>query len=309
MTKRAKKGSNASAVLRRVLGIHVAIVRPLKSLSTAFFLSQLYYWQAMKDPALHECRELVDDGWVYKTQQQWDDETTLTVDQQMNARKKLKKLGLLEEKYDRTNHRLYYRLLAKKLDDWIDDCLEKEAIRMGAKGTQGNPECPPEAPGKTQSGTQGNPDSYNKDSEITTKNTTNREAASQGDVLPEAADSSTPSVVDLPPTTGAAVPPFDSAQYIEDMMDPEKEKNKAVRLIGNYLYFLGDSFPSAKAIRAIIPLNIRLATAIVEEEWTDDEMLGLMEELANDPFWKNKHWSLKHFKDLLPKYRAKHSNL
>jgi len=294
-------------ILEDVVGLRMSVARALgDDVLTCVFFSQLYFLQRNKDPRLLKPRvEMIDDGWVWKTQEEWKADTCLSREQQETARKKLKSIGILEEKHDRMQHRMFYRLIPEKLFPFFLEAVRKESnVTIPHSGMEKDDE-------QCDNSTQGN---VTIPHSSIYKNTKKNTSATPDDGLegssvppipaPPLEHPSTPSVVDLPPTTSAAAPPFDSDEYIDDMMDPDKEKNKAVRLIGNYLFYLGDQYPSAKAIGSVIRQNVRLANTIVEEGWTEEEIEGLMEELANDSFWKNKHWSLKNFKDRLPKYRA-----
>jgi hypothetical protein len=65
------------------------------------FLSQAFYWdERTKDP----------DGWFYKTQDEWERETTLTRREQETVRRKLIERGLIEEQKRGLPCKLYYRL-------------------------------------------------------------------------------------------------------------------------------------------------------------------------------------------------------
>jgi len=300
-----------------------AISRSLRDPSFGIFITQLYYWQKQKDPRFKKTDTAIDGGWTWKTKEEWFEETGLTESSLDSIRKKLKKLGILEERTERLIHRTYYRLVPAKIHELIrQDVERKRAMREGKPSlanpmTSGSPTPQQEVRQPRNIGFANPMTSGSSIYESTPKNTSDiipampecSSSESPGSSVPPIPappleHPSTPSVVDLPPTTSAAAPPFDSDEYIDDMMDPDKEKNKAVRLIGNYLFYLGDQYPSAKAIGSVIRQNVRLANTIVEEGWTEEEIEGLMEELANDSFWKNKHWSLKNFKDRLPKYRA-----
>lgn len=57
------------------------------------------------------------DGWIYKTQDEIEDETGLTAKEQVSAREELKHLELLEEKEDRLNHKKFYRICSDRLDE------------------------------------------------------------------------------------------------------------------------------------------------------------------------------------------------
>lgn len=76
-----------------------SIARILGSPGAAVFLQQIAHWQGT-----HE------NQWVFRTQEQFENETALTPDMQNTARKLLKRLDVLEEKHDGMPRRLYYRL-------------------------------------------------------------------------------------------------------------------------------------------------------------------------------------------------------
>ena len=65
------------------------------------FLCQLLYWQGKQGSK---------DGWIYKTQQEFTEETGLSRWEQETARKNLVRKGFLETKYSGIPRRLYFRL-------------------------------------------------------------------------------------------------------------------------------------------------------------------------------------------------------
>lgn len=75
---------------------------PLIGKSETLFLSQLLYWSPRGKKA---------DGWIYKPVDEVEDETGLTYREQHRARKELVKRGIIEERYDRKEHVMYYRVL------------------------------------------------------------------------------------------------------------------------------------------------------------------------------------------------------
>lgn len=76
------------------------------------FLSQLIYWH---DKTEHELG-------VYKTSEEWTQETGLTYRHQVTARALLKKLGILTETEKRLEHKLYFKLNIKEFDNWFGNC-------------------------------------------------------------------------------------------------------------------------------------------------------------------------------------------
>jgi len=67
----------------------------------ALFLSQLFYWSDLGDDK---------EGWIYKTMAAWTRETGMTRAEQETARTKLKKHGILNEKYFRRSGKKYYKI-------------------------------------------------------------------------------------------------------------------------------------------------------------------------------------------------------
>jgi len=71
------------------------------STNAGVLLSQLFYW---KD------KESDPDGWIYKTQKDWQTEIYLTRNEQETARKKLRENGILQERLKGNPAKLYYKI-------------------------------------------------------------------------------------------------------------------------------------------------------------------------------------------------------
>lgn len=88
------------------------------------FLGQLCYWTG---------KERKPDGWIYKTQEEWELETELSPKEQRVARKLLKQRGLIEDRFIGIPRRLEYRLIQEALDAawemWIPAMRIKEQLR------------------------------------------------------------------------------------------------------------------------------------------------------------------------------------
>ncbi len=81
----------------------------------AVFLSQMVYWH-----------NRMDGGWMYKSQQDIRNETSLTRDEQETARKRLVALGVLEEQLRGVPATMHYRVNAERLEQLL--LGEPEAI-------------------------------------------------------------------------------------------------------------------------------------------------------------------------------------
>lgn len=83
---------------------HRIFLHITKDLKAAAFFGQLYYWSKnMK----HD--------WFYKTIDSWGEELFLTAFEQRGIRKKLKEMGLLEEKRKGSPAKLYFKLNFQRL--------------------------------------------------------------------------------------------------------------------------------------------------------------------------------------------------
>ncbi len=71
------------------------------SLAAGVMLSQLLYWASRTSNPY---------GWIYKTQKEWEFETTISRRGQETARKKLVYLGIIEEKLMKVPARLHFRV-------------------------------------------------------------------------------------------------------------------------------------------------------------------------------------------------------
>jgi hypothetical protein len=85
----------------RPIAYHPILAKALGGVKQAVFVSQLLYWTGKGKRA---------DGFIWKTQEEWTDETGLSAYEQRTARKHLVKSGVLQEKLKSVPARLYYRL-------------------------------------------------------------------------------------------------------------------------------------------------------------------------------------------------------
>ena len=95
--------------LGRIVSLYPKLAKAV-GIPEAIFLQQLRYWTG---------RSKRDGGWVYKSADEWEEETGLTYRQQGRVRKQLKKLGVIEERLARREHRLYFRLVPERLASLI----------------------------------------------------------------------------------------------------------------------------------------------------------------------------------------------
>lgn len=85
----------------RPVAFYPSLVKALGDRNEAIFICQMAYWRGKGDDK---------DGWIYKTSEDIEGETSLTYKEQANVRRGLVENGLLEERYARTEHMMYYRV-------------------------------------------------------------------------------------------------------------------------------------------------------------------------------------------------------
>ncbi|EPG3452740.1 replication protein RepO [Klebsiella oxytoca] len=91
---------NILPLLDRPIAFQRSFIRLNIGVTAALFLSQMTYWTNRSD----------DEGWVYKTQEEWEEETGLSRYEQEGARKKLRSIGVLLEKKKGVPARLFYKI-------------------------------------------------------------------------------------------------------------------------------------------------------------------------------------------------------
>ena len=75
-------------------------------LKESIILCQLLYWTP----------KVSGEGWIYKTAEELSEETGLSYREQLRIRKNLVKQQLIEERHDRVEHRIYFRVCIEALD-------------------------------------------------------------------------------------------------------------------------------------------------------------------------------------------------
>jgi hypothetical protein len=104
------------------------------------------FWKAYQDQ----------NGWVKLSVEELTEHTGLSWDEQRLARKKLRSLGLLEERHDRMQHLMFYRIDRDALDQLYDFKTPDSRVKALPGGTCVNPDS---RTGVSPGGTCVNPDS------------------------------------------------------------------------------------------------------------------------------------------------------
>lgn len=106
----------------RTIAFQSALAHCAGGALAGLLLSQLWYWSGTRC-----ARER--GGWFYKTQEELFDETGMTRREQESARKKLVKLGILEEKFEGLPRKRFFRINQTRLYE----CLAGYTLRLPAQ--------------------------------------------------------------------------------------------------------------------------------------------------------------------------------
>jgi|GEM_PF-2793675 len=94
-------GEVIKSLLDRPIAFHPALARAVGSVNAGVLLSQMVYWSKRTDDA---------DGWFWKELGEWQDETCLTERELRSARRQVEASGVVSSRYDRSRHRLSWRV-------------------------------------------------------------------------------------------------------------------------------------------------------------------------------------------------------
>ncbi|HEJ7283098.1 TPA: hypothetical protein SMF87_004550 [Serratia marcescens] len=144
------------------------LVKHLGSVNAVILFCQFFYWTG---------KESSDLG-IFKTTEEIERETGLTYEEQLNARKKLKRRGVLKETNKRLEHRIYYRIDTEKLDAVLSQVIEKTPNGQSpdgemAKAQPANTAKPNPPTGESPARERGKPDFVHTENttEITSQST------------------------------------------------------------------------------------------------------------------------------------------
>jgi len=145
--------------LEKPVVLHPQLAKVLGGIEEAIFVQQLYYWT---DKGKNE------EGWIYKSKKEWEEETALSRKKQDRVRKKLIEEGIIEVKKKKANGAptLWYKLDIDRVN---------ELLRANEKDPEGLME-------KSQRGQWKSPNGANPyigRTENTTENTTNNNSSKE----------------------------------------------------------------------------------------------------------------------------------
>jgi len=103
-----------SDLLKCPITIDRAFIKLGVGVTGALFLSQII-------DVDYRIKNHDEDKHVCKTAKEWEEETGMTMYEQKTARKKLKRLGVLEEKRKGVPAKMYYKLNIDRLQELMED--------------------------------------------------------------------------------------------------------------------------------------------------------------------------------------------
>lgn len=118
------------ALLERPVAYHRSFVALGAGITGALMLSQAVYWSSRTNDK---------DGWFYKSQAEWEEETGLTRYEQEGARKKLVKLGFMEERKQGVPCKLFFRICMEAISASLVAENQQSSMRKTNKLECGEP--------------------------------------------------------------------------------------------------------------------------------------------------------------------------
>jgi hypothetical protein len=102
------------------IAYHRCFVDISQSVTAAVMLSQAFYWSSPK-------RNKTENQWFYKSQTEWTEETGLSRAEQETARKKLRAIGVLEEKKQGIPCKLFFRINLRNLYNLLTEFHKQQS--------------------------------------------------------------------------------------------------------------------------------------------------------------------------------------
>ncbi|EMN8531471.1 hypothetical protein RJO27_000810 [Enterobacter hormaechei] len=173
---------NPSDIIRgfgRPVAYYPALAEHLGGVSATVLFCQMTYWMD----------KLTSDLGVHKTSDEIQAETGLSYEEQLTARKKLKRLGVLIETHKRLEHRIYFKVNFERVDQVLTQAIDnspngQNPFREQGKAQPGSKGIP--CSGTGESPARGDGKAHFDPTEITTEITTENKTPSCPDApLPD----------------------------------------------------------------------------------------------------------------------------
>lgn len=141
----------------RPVAFYPSLVKAMGDRNEAIFICQMAYWRGKEQNA---------DGWIYKSSEEIETETSLTYKEQTNVREGLKEKNLLEERYARTEHKMYFKVNWDKVNEIWEHFTDGQVLSEAEHMTAGKV-----APSPKSTGSLPTVSSLNSNTENTQKTT------------------------------------------------------------------------------------------------------------------------------------------
>jgi len=103
--------------LGRAVAFYPGLKRITGSTNAVILLCQLIYWSDKTN----------DDGWIWKSSDEIEEETSLTYNEQFTARKILTDMNVVEEEYKRLDHKIRFRVNQEELNRQWEEATYKKS--------------------------------------------------------------------------------------------------------------------------------------------------------------------------------------
>jgi hypothetical protein len=119
--------------LDKPIVIYPIAIRAFKGIEEAAFVFQFRFWMGICDDP---------DGWVYKSADELEQFFFLSYKQQTRVREALVDLKVLEERYERASHLMYFRIDRDVFNSLMEAAREKKHLPNGHMPKRGNSTIP-----------------------------------------------------------------------------------------------------------------------------------------------------------------------
>ena len=249
---------NEYDIFDRPIAFYPLLARLAGSVLAGVMLSQGLYWSK---------RSTLKDGFFWKTQEQWEEETCLTRSEQETARKKLLALVAPDGRRVWQEER---RGVPAKLFFYVDRAALRDIVLHSSMQESRILEC-----GNPAIKGAGIPQSI---TEITSENTADSYVSSEEDTL------SLP-FSDFPTPVAPVASPATKKKHAAPGPAPSRSSNEAKEIVKAYEKVLQEQTPGAIVAW---PREVKAATAMVKAGWTEANVMLAYAHMKAQDYWQDK---------------------
>lgn len=292
----------------RPIAYHPWLAKAVGGVTRGILLSQLLYWQKTKDKELNpSLKDSKNDGWVWKTEAEWREETALSVRELKSAIKGLVELKIIEIKEERLLHKRYFKVNLAKLEELSSNKrISREYETSSREDTKRNLVYTESTYRDVYTTYRGEPEvrpspevtSLNTDPDLEQVNNPNGDIPLVG--------STSPNSLPVQKAGEEAGEEFDDLEYINEKLINSNMPH--LNLLGNLFLFGGWRFKSYEALQAQIRRNSKAAVDILKEGWTTADLEEAVGYMIEQPFYKQNPPTAMNLQIELPKMAARRNN-